>query len=264
MEYKVSIIGFGHVGKAMKLIFDDWVTAIRDPMIEESASISQVNKTDVAFICVPTPMNKDGSCDVSIVEDVASQINPPLIIIKSTIEPGTTDNLRLKYKKNIVFSPEYFGESSYYIPPEWAPKGWPFHIFGGDKKDTAKCVEIFKPKFSPRTFYYQTDAKTAEIIKYMENVWGAMKVTFANEFYEACKYLGANFDEVREGWALDPRVEKMHTAVYENSRGFGGKCFPKDLMAFIRSCESAGYDPKLLKEIWNSNARFRGEKQEDF
>ena len=269
--YKIGIIGYGHVGKAMHYIFGDWVTAIYDPYIKEEDienygdeyvalnSKIKFSTLDLAIVCVMTAENKDGSCDLSIVEESVKWLSAlkATILIKSAVTPGTTDKLVEKYKARIAVSPEYFGESKYYLPPEWSPKAWPFHIFGGDKKLTAKCVEIFKPLFNPRTFYYQTDAKTAEMIKYAENVWGATKVTWANEFYEICKSMGINYDEMREGWALDPRVEKMHTSVFENNRGFGGKCFPKDLKAIIKASEDAGYEPKFLKEVWASNQKFR-------
>lgn len=262
-EYSIGIIGYGHVGKAIHKIFGNWVKAIYDPYVDNTPnnlenSREAVNKCDLGIICVMTKENKDWSCDTSIVEESIAWLETPVILIKSAIIPGTTDYLKEKYKKRIVISPEYFGESKYYLPEEWSnPKAWPFQIFGGDSEDTAYCVSVFKPLFNPRTFYYQVDAKTAELIKYAENVWGAMKVTWANEMFEVCKVLGVNYDKMREGWALDPRVEKMHTAVFERARGFGGKCFPKDLKALIRLCQDKGYEPELLKEVWKSNCRFR-------
>lgn len=273
-EYSVGIVGYGWVGRAMHTIFGDWVKAVYDPYLnpndEEELLIKQgvtnskeaVNTCDLAIVCVFTKENEDGSCDTSIVDESVAWIESPVILIKSAVIPGTVDKLKEKYPvKRIVVSPEYFGESKYFLPEEWHnPKAWPFQIFGGDPEDTAYCVSVFKPLFNPRTFYYQVPAKTAELIKYAENLWGATKVTWANEFFEICQTLGVNFDEMREGWALDPRVEKMHTSVFERARGFGGKCYPKDLKALIRECQKNGYEPKFLIEVWNSNCRFRGEE----
>lgn len=264
-EYSIGIIGYGHVGHGMHYIFGDWIKAIYDPYVEAPEGIENskeaVNKCDLSIVCTFTKENEDGSCDTSLVDESVGWADTPVVLIKSAVIPGTTDNLKFKYGKRVVVSPEYFGESRYFMPEEWRdPKAWPFQIFGGDKEDTAYCVQVFKPVFNPRTFWYQTDAKTAEVVKYAENIWGATKVTWANEFYEICKTLGVNFDEMREGWALDPRVEKMHTSVFERSRGFGGKCYPKDLKALIRDVQGKGYDPKFLKEVWNSNCRFRGEE----
>jgi len=256
---KIAIIGSrGHVGTAMASMFwgnQDYQTIPYDLGLGTKET---VNNCDLAIICVPTPQAKDGSCDTSIVEEVVAWIETPLILVKSTIPPGTTEYLKKKYKKRIVMSPEYVGESKYYTPEAWKnPLAWPFQIFGGDKKDTAEITEIFKPILNQGTFFMQTDSTTAEVIKYAENVWGAMKVTWANEFYEICKTFGVNYDEMREGWALDPRVEKQHTLVYKRNRGFGGKCYVKDLSGMIKSSEKAGYIPEFLKEVQKSNERFR-------
>jgi UDPglucose 6-dehydrogenase len=262
-EFTIGIVGYGHVGKAMHQVFGDWVKAIYDPFVSNGLTNSKeaVNKCDLGIVCVMTKENKDWSCDTSIVEESVKWLKTPVILIKSAIPPGTTNYLKKKYKKRIVVSPEYFGESKYFLPEEWSnPRAWPFQIFGGDSKDTAYCISVFKPVFNPRTFYYQTDAKTAELVKYAENIWGATKVTWANEFFEICKTLGVNYDAMREGWALDPRVEKTHTSVFEKARGFGGKCFPKDLKALIKLCKDKGYKPKFLEEVWKSNRRFRKEK----
>lgn len=279
----ISIFGFGHVGRAMYELFRDQVTAIIDPaanigsvmpgvhreittaptlprvylpMNVDVNDLEAAQKTDFVFICVPTPSNTDGSCDVSIVENAVDKLLTNQIgIIKSTVTPGTTKRLTHLSGKWLVFSPEYFGESKYYLPPEWAPRAWPFHIFGGPKILTSQCVELFKPLFNPRTFYAQTNWITAEMTKYMENTWGAMKVTWANEWFDICEAFGANYDEVRELWALDPRVEKMHTSVFEDSRGYGGKCFPKDVKAIIAAAKEKGIDVPIHDTVDKINAK---------
>jgi UDPglucose 6-dehydrogenase len=268
-QFKIGIVGYGWVGKAMHQIFGDWVEAIYDPFVAIHGvenSKKAVNKCDLAIVCVMTKENKDWSCDTSIVEESIKWLEAPVILIKSAIPPGTTDYLKKKYKKRIVVSPEYFGESRYFLPERFRdPRAWPFQIFGGDIKDTDYCVSVFKPIFHPKTFFYQIDAKTAELIKYAENIWGATKVTWANEFFEICKVFGVSYNVLREGWALDPRVEKNHTSVFERARGFGGKCFPKDLKALIKICHDKGYRPKFLEEVWRSNMRFRRlNKQKEF
>lgn len=84
-----------------------------------------------------------------------------------------------------------------------------------------------------------------------------MKVTFANEMYEICRALGVDYWKAREGWALDGRVEKMHSAVFKDARGYSGKCLPKDIQALIVSARAAGYEAELLEEIVRSNKKFR-------
>lgn len=279
---KIAIIGFGYVGRAVwKLLADYYNILIYDPkFINEDKGLGsneipkgvvdkkeKLNEADLAIVCVPTPMGEDGSCDISIVEENIKELEVPLILIKSTIPPTTTKNLKEKYKKRIVFSPEYIGEGKYFVP-FW--KGYPhptdmkyhnFQIFGGDRKDTKEMVEVFQQVLGPDCQYFQTDSTTAEMVKYMENSWGATKVTFCNEFFNICEAFGIDYREVRELFLLDKRVERIHTSVFENKRGFGGKCFPKDLKAIIKASKKAGYSPKLLEEVSNTNERIKKENK---
>ena len=103
-KQKIGIIGHGYVGKAMYEFFKDhYDILINDPCLEESASLEEISECNLAVVCVPTPMSKDGSCDTSIVEQVVSELETDLIIIKSTVSVGTTDKLVVDYKKRIVF-----------------------------------------------------------------------------------------------------------------------------------------------------------------
>lgn len=275
---EIAIVGYGYVGKAMRRLFEDKVVAIYDPYAQPHLNYQPecekmgttkeaVNKCDLVIVCVPTESTKDGSCDTTIVDETIKWLKTPLILIKSTVEPGTTERLVKEYKKDIAFSPEYIGEGNYFVPQWKYPhptevKYHTFQIFGGDKRITKQMVDIFVTVMGPHVFFAQTDSRTAEVVKYVENVWGAMKVTWANEMFDICEKIGVDYREMRELWALDSRTEKMHTAIFFPSRGFGGKCFPKDLHAFIKLAEKNGYNPKLLKEIWNTNARLRDEFEE--
>jgi UDPglucose 6-dehydrogenase len=192
------------------------------------------------------------------VEDVISKLETPLILLKSTVEVGTTDNLKEEYNKRIVFSPEYCGESSYWTPYKFHTEvvETPFFIFGGNKKDTSEMVDWFMPVCGPTKRYFQTNAKTAELVKYMENTFYAMKIAYCYEIYEMCLKLGIDYNEARELWVADPRISPMHTSIFkENTLPFSGKCLPKDLNGLINLSNKIGYDAKLLKEIWKTNKR---------
>jgi len=263
---KIAIVGYGYVGKAMSEFFKNHyevgVYDVNDVDLKDGLvkfSKDEVNKADLALICVPTQQKENGRCDTSIVEDTVSWVNSKLIIIKSTVEVGTTNFLKHKTGKRIVFSPEYCGESSYWSPYLWdrEVKHTPFFIFGGDKQDTAKCVDCYLPITGPVKIYRQTDAKSAEMAKYMENSFYATKITFCYEMANICKLSGLDYNEVRELWLLDPRINPMHTAVFaENTKGFGGKCLPKDISALRSYAKDVlDYDAELLQEIINSNER---------
>nr|MCK4930027.1 hypothetical protein [Nanoarchaeota archaeon] len=222
------------------------------------SKLSSLDKVDLLVICVPTPMNEDGSCDVSIVEEVIKKTKARLILIKSTVPPGTTANFAWDLDKDVVFSPEFAGESKYWSPYKFDTdmKEMPYYIFGGAPELTEEVVEFYMPVGGPTKQYLQTDSNTAEMVKYMENSYFAAKVTMCQEFYEICKVLEVDYNKARELWLHDPRINPMHTAVFPDNRGFGGKCFPKDINAMVKFSEKAGYNPELFKQILKSNKFF--------
>ena len=264
MKQTIGIVGAGYVGAAFCHLFKKHYNILiydTDPAkCFNCTSIEDINtKCYLSIICVPTPMKRDTlECDTSIVEDVVSKLNTPLILLKSTVEIGTTEKLKKKYNKRIVFSPEYCGESSYWTPYKFHADvvETPFFIFGGDEKDTSEMIDFFMPVCGPVKKYYQTDATTAEVVKYAENTFYATKIAYCYELNEICKSCGVDYNEMRELWIADPRISPMHTSVfYKNILPFSGKCFPKDLNGLIKLAEKKGYDPKLLKEVWETNKR---------
>ncbi len=259
MNKKIAIIGYGYVGQGYHKVFPE---AIIYDEPKKIGSREEVNKCDLAIVCVPTPMKKNGSCDTSTVKKVIGWLKTPLILIKSTIPPGTTDELKKRFKKRICFSPEYIGEGKYLIAP-WKypdpldPSFHTFQIIGGSKRDAEDIVGIIVERLGPEKFYYIVDAVEAEIVKYMENSWIATKVSFCQEFYDVCKVFGASYPKVREGFLLDSRVEKSHTAVFPHKRKWGGKCLPKDTNAIVKAAEKKGYSMDLLKQVLKKNEKYR-------
>lgn len=260
---KIALIGRGYVGKAYSKLFPMAHIYNRHAKdIEKEREL--VNECDLSIVCVPTPMKADGSCDISIVEEVISWLETPLILIKSTIPPGTTAKLKEKYGKRICHSPEYVGEGGYYIP-FWEfphptePQHHSFMIIGGDQKDCEDVLEYFYPVLGPTKTYYQVHETESELIKYFENSMIATKVTLCNEFYEMAKVFGVSYSKVREGLILDSRQGKMFTVVYKNRRGFDGKCLPKDLNGIKYASIKAGYFPTFIDNIITNNKRFRNE-----
>jgi UDPglucose 6-dehydrogenase len=248
---KTGIVGYGHVGKALHRVFTHAVAY--DPYVGLKTSKAEINACQLAFVCVPTP----GEGDVSAVDEVVSWMakgNPSQVIcVKSTVPPGTTYTLSEKYNARIVFSPEYEGET----PWQKAIGDWPFIIVGGNVDDAEIVLQEYGKILGPQRKYIKTDSTTAELVKYAENVWLAMQVTWANEMFEVCRALGGRWSDVRELWGLDPRVSLAHTLVFEGDRGFAGRCLPKDLDAIIKSAKDNGYSPEFLEAIRQANLRFR-------
>lgn len=281
---KIAIIGHGYVGNAVERFFnnhfdvnvydpkyfgkeidrvvssDEHTIFLNSDNIEENKI--NANACDLAIICVPTPEAPDHSVDLSFIRDTINWLETPLILIKSTVPPKTVETLIQETGKKIVFSPEYIGEGKYAVNDPRYPhptdmKKHLFHIFGGNKENCIAIAEFFKKVTGPEAEYCFTDSTTAELTKYMENSWGATKVTFCNEFANIAETFGVQYDELRELWLKDKRVERMHTAVFKNSRGFGGKCFPKDVNGIVEQSKKGGYEPRLLATVLSVNEDMR-------
>ncbi len=252
---KVGVIGGGVVGSAMqKLCGQD--TVIYDPYKAEFAGNKDViNRCDAVFVGVPTPMADDGSCNTSIVEEAVAWCEAPLMIIRSTVSPGTTDRLSAKYKKHLVFQPEYLGETVRHVFGDMAERD--FVVLGGTTEAISQAADLYKHYYNAYVRYYFCDAITAEVAKYMENAFYAVKVTFVNEFYDIAKAHGVDFNLLREMWLADPRISRDHTFVYPESRGFSGKCLPKDCNAIVKSSRDHGYEPKLMAATLKINEDFQ-------
>lgn len=250
MKMKIGIVGYGHVGKAMHGLF-------KDAEIYDTCGIGtreEINKCDVAFVCVPTPQSADGTCDTSIVEEVIGWLSTPLIVLRSTVSVGFTDKMMEKYRKEIVFQPEYYGETAAHPFTDLNTRTW--LSFGGTRKGIDLAIRAYKTVINSNVKIYQADAKSVEMAKYMENAFLAMKVTFCNEMYDIANALGADYNVTREIWTADPRIGSSHTFVYEDDRGYGGSCLPKDVAAIAAQADSANTDASLLRAVIAKNKKY--------
>lgn len=255
-NYSVSICGEGHVGSIMHQLFPDAY------IYDEPKGIGtreEVNKCEFVFVCVPTPMSADGSCNTSIVDDVLSWLDPSIIILRSTVPVGYTTSMRIKRRyeglySGMVFQPEYYGET--FNHPFENPHNRPWITLGGDILVTKQVADLYKTVYTSDIYINQVDSKTAELAKYMENSFLATKVTFCNQFYDLANKFGINYDQLRETWLLDPRIGRSHTFVYPDDRGYGGSCLPKDTAAIIKQGEDVGVDMKVLKAVEEVNREY--------
>ncbi len=251
---RIAFVGFGFVGKALHTLFAAAQPAIYDPALG-ALDKAGVNRCDFAFVCVPTPTKGWGECDTSIVEEAVGWIESPIIVIRSTVPPGTTDRLRQSTGKHIVFQPEYVGETVAHPLLDHQAQG--FSILGGPMADASLVADLYKRYYHASHRFYFTDSTTAELAKYMENAFYAVKVTFCNEFYDIARTLGVDYNELRECWLADPRISRDHTFVYPDNRGFSGKCLPKDTAAIINSATSRDMECHLLKATMRANCEYR-------
>ena len=281
----IGIIGQGFVGSAIREGLESFYE-VKAYDIDSSKSWNIVNKDsvdevisfcDIIFVCVPTPMRKDGSCDTRILESAIddayaslkkqsplpvhsdflnAQTHGKTFVIKSTVPPGTTEKMSAKYPRiNLCFSPEFLTEANSFSDF----KNQNRIIIGGDG---AKSVKAMFRKPFPDASIVVTKSETAEMVKYFTNCFLATKVTFANQMYEICEASGIDYDKVCEYALYDSRIGNSHLAVPgpDGDRGFGGHCFPKDLAGLIAFACSSGSDDYFLKAVENFNSGVRTNK----
>lgn len=237
----IGIIGQGFVGNAVYQKFKKHykvLTYDKYKTNHNSTLEDLVYNSYYIFICLPTPMNTDGSCNTDIIEDVLDEVNEitkereKVVIIKSTIVPKTTIRLNKKYEfLNVVFNPEFLTERNAVEDYNNQSR----IILGGERPYTTELKQIFSKVF-PKAHIIKTDSTHAEMVKYLTNTFLSVKVSFANEIYELCDKLGIDYDKVVEYATLDERLGHSHWSVPgpDGDYGFGGHCFPKDLAALIR------------------------------
>ena len=262
----IGIIGQGFVGNAVYQKFKNYYDVLTYDL-DESKSNSNVNeiicKCTNIFICLPTPMNKDGSCNISIVESVLAGIDLTTdnletkrnIIIKSTIPPGTTEKWNRRFESlNIVFNPEFLTEANAVSDYENQDR----IILGGVRPATTELKTIFSKVF-PKAHIIKTDSTHAEMVKYLTNTFLATKVSFANEMYSLCNQLNVDYDKVVEYATLDDRLGKSHWNVPgpDGDFGFGGHCFPKDLAAILHLSEKLNTMNNVLCATQETNNNVR-------
>jgi len=266
--YNIGIIGNGFVGSAIVSGFELHAN-IKIYDIDPKKSIHSfaevVNDSEFIFVSVPTPMRKKmgGSMDIRVLCSVFDEISETnqrgdnIFIIKSTVVPGTMERLIEKYPKlNIIHSPEFLTERAARLDFINASRV----VLGGDEKLTNRIKALFRERF-PHTKIIETDVTTAQFIKYMANCFFATKVSFINEMNQAAKKLNVNWDDTLNGFISDGRIGNSHLDVpgHDGKLGFGGKCFPKDLNAFISLFASIGVNPEIMKAVWKKNLEVREE-----
>ena len=269
----LGIVGFGFVGSSVaygfsaQTGFDLAKLRIFDKNPAKSThTLKEVlDESDFIFLSVPTPSNIDGSINLSILEGVLEQISDQgtkegcIVLVRSTVIPGTTRRFQEKYKNvTLVFNPEFLTERS----AKFDFINQARFILGGDPEHTRKVAELFRIRFGSSTPTIETNFETAEFIKYMNNCYFATKVSFMNEMKLIADESGVDWQAAVDGFVRDGRVGHSHLAVPgpDGKYGFGGSCFPKDIQALIKHSESVGVDSCVLKGAWEANLNVRPER----
>ncbi len=254
---KIGVIGLGVVGGAVQHGLQKIGRDIKGYDIKyPETSLSDVLDTEVCFVCVPTNTNEAGENDTSIVEkvvgDLAEKNYAGVVAIKSTVVPGTTDKLHERHKNlRLAFCPEFLRERSAVVDFVENMDICPIGAYSDEDFEKVKASHGSIPQTVT-----QLTPKEAEFVKYFSNVFNAMRVVFANEFYEVCKAAGVNYQNVKDCAVGRDNIPNVYLDCNENMRGFGGTCLPKDSRAFATYAKKLGLDLKLFALIIEENNKF--------
>ncbi len=266
----IGIIGYGFVGRSVEYGFVDHDrehgfepkhTALIYDRYKDMHKLQDVlSDSEILFVCLPTPYDEGKlEIDLSIFDEVMAEICPVIarlgkvVVVKSTVVPGTTRRYAETYPEvPFAMNPEFLTEANYlqdFVNPDRI-------VIGADNDWVAqKLIDLYRTSFASATIVRMSTV-AAEIVKYQANIMLASKVAISNIFYDLCEANGVNYDDIKKAVALDKRIGSSHLDV-TTERGFGGKCFPKDLGAIIGRCREVGVDCKALEEIHAYNLRIR-------
>ena len=278
---KIGIVGNGFVGSSVSFGFspqcgcDGVDIKIYDKQADKATNSLEevVNDSDFVFLSVPTPSNEDGSISLDIIYDVFEEIHniidytkpgdscdtQPIILLRSTVTPGTTRQIHKKYPlMRIVFNPEFLTERSAKLDFINQSR----FIIGGSPGDSDSVEKLFKWRFGESVPVIKTNYETAELIKYMNNCYFATKVSFLNEMRQIADACGVDWEMAVEGFVRDGRIGHSHMNVPgpDGKFGFGGSCFPKDIQAMMNFADSLGVSPDVLTGVWEKNLEVRPEE----
>ena len=253
---KIGIIGVGIIGGACKYGFEKLGHKVICHDIALDTSIEDVLDTQITYICGPTPSDEDGSCNTSIVESVVHELHTlgysGIVAIKSTVKPTTTEKLIKETGMEICFVPEFLRERCSISD---FTENHDLLAIGSHSQTTYEMVKLCHGSY-PKSHSHLTPTE-AELLKYYSNVINALKVVFANEMYEICKTVGADYTKVKETFIKRGTTKDLYLDVNDNFRGYAGMCLPKDTKALDSFVKELGLDLKLFETMESENNKFK-------
>ncbi len=232
--------------------------------LRATTKYTELEESEIVFICVGTPSKQDGSADLSYVESACKSVSSilgekyRLIVIKSTVTPTATEKILIPILES---SGKKAGKDfGVCMNPEFLREGSAIHDFlnqdriviGAYDKKSGDILEKFYKDNFPSSPIVRVDLRTAEMIKYTSNAFLATKISFINEIGNICKKIGVDVYKVVEGMKYDPRIggHFLNAGI-----GFGGSCFPKDVRALINFAKQIGEKPKILEAVIHINEK---------
>lgn len=261
-KIKIGIIGLGFVGDATRNWFlknkNKYELFLYDKY-KSIGSLGEVNKADIVFVAVPTPFRnngkKTGYDDSAVKESIKNIKNGKIVVIKSTVLPGSTERLQKLFpKKTILFNPEFLRAKTAredFLKPDRQIIGY------ADKKGRMAAPKILK--MLPESPYPKIiKSGEVEMIKYFNNSYLGVRVVFANQIYDLCRKLGVDYDIIKECLVQDKRIGNSHFSIFSDGyRGYGGGCLPKDINSLIQFARKKRTKLDLLEKVEEVNKRLQ-------
>ncbi|MEK6847357.1 MAG: hypothetical protein AABY16_04280 [Nanoarchaeota archaeon] len=272
----VGVYGVGFVGGATADVFEQAHKVYRydafynpkrhkEPWNTPRHLENLAANSEVVFFCLPTPMQPNDEIDytpmhesfqnfVRALEIVRRSRSDVIGVIRSTAVSGTTDNFAEQYKLRLTFNPEFLREKTALEDMRNTSR----IVIGSRTLADGEIVEKVYRAVFPNAVYHHVSTREAEMVKYMANGMLAAQVALANEFFDICKAGGIDYNLVKSLVLEDSRIGRnLDVPGHDGDRGFGGKCFPKDLNALRAWARKHGFNPWLLDAVWRKNLEVR-------
>lgn len=252
---KIGIIGLGMVGKTLKYCFEYLGHDVVSHDIVLDTKIEDVLDTELCYICVPTPSKETGECDTRIVEDVVCGLDKlkyqGVVAIKSTIIPGTTDELLKRYNLKICHVPEFLREK--HSISDFTEN----HDICVVGTNDIKIFDIVKKSHGkyPKKFMMLNPSQS-ELLKYFHNVHNATMIVLANVFYQISNHLDVEYNDIKNSLVTKSFISDRYLNCNKNLKGFSGSCLPKDLKSINFFCEKNNLNIKFFENIIQENNKF--------
>jgi len=257
MNNKVGVVGVGIVGEAIKYGMEKLGHHVVVHDIRYGTKLVDLVETEICFICVPTPSKDNLQCDTSIVEEVVDDLHSlnykGVIAIKSTVPPGTTENLQSRHENHkICFVPEFLRERCAIAD---FTENHDICIIGSQSLEICNFIQLLHGKY-PKEFKYLTPTE-AEFTKYYNNIYNATLVILANNFYEVCQALEIDYTAIKSAIVRREHINDVYLDCNDNFRGYAGACLPKDVRAFVHLVEEMDIDAGIFKFLNDENKKYK-------
>jgi UDPglucose 6-dehydrogenase len=249
----IGIVGVGVVGDAVRSYLE--TQGLRLHLYDKYkslGSLEEVNEADIVFVCVPTPYRDGiGFDSTAVASSIALLEGEKAVLVKSTLQPGTTEALQVKFPQHhIFFQPEFLREKTAredFLNPDR-------QIMGYSRDQDVTLGHELMSLLPDAPYEAVLPATAAELIKMSTNAFLAMKVIFSNQIFDVCEALEVDYDVVKNGIAADPRIGGSHMEVFDSGyRGYGGKCLPKDTQGLIELAAALKTPLDLFRTVHEIN-----------